>query len=315
MAQVETVLGPIDGSELGFTLSHEHVFTCQSADNVWYPWMYDFDASRRVMLERLTAARAVGVQTLIDLTTPDLGRDVALMREMSELSGMQVVCATGMWRVAPMSFTNREPDEIAEIFVREIEVGIGDTDIRAGAIKVANDMEGVTEAYDTTIRGAARACKRTGTPISTHHWALLEVGRRQVEIFQEEGVPMDRVAIGHSADTTDVDYLEDLLKAGVYLSMDRYPGRPGRASWEERNASVKELIRRGYADKIMLGHDGTTPLLRVGQTEVPHDPTGPNGWTFLSTTAIPALLGDGLPQDTIDLMMIEVPRRFLTGEA
>ena len=315
MAQVETVLGPIDGSELGFTLSHEHVFTCQSADNVWYPWMYDFDASRRVMLERLTAARAVGVQTLIDLTTPDLGRDVALMREMSELSGMQVVCATGMWRVAPMSFTNREPDEIAEIFVREIEVGIGDTDIRAGAIKVANDMEGVTEAYDTTIRGAARACKRTGTPISTHHWALLEVGRRQVEIFQEEGVPMDRVAIGHSADTTDVDYLEDLLKAGVYLSMDRYPGRPGRASWEERNASVKELIRRGYADKIMLGHDGTTPLLRVGQTEVPHDPTGPNGWTFLSPTAIPALLGDGLPQDTIALMMIEVPRRFLTGEA
>ena len=315
MAQVETVLGPIDDSELGFTLSHEHVFTCNSADNHWYPWLYDFDASRRVILERLAAARAAGVQTLIDLTTPDLGRDVALMREMSEQSGMQVVCATGMWRIAPMSFTNREPDEIADIFVHEIEVGIGDSGIKAGAIKVANDMEGVTEAYDSTIRGAARACKRTGTPISTHHWALLEVGRRQVEIFQEEGVPMDRVAIGHSADTTDVDYLEDLLKAGVYLSMDRYPGRPGRANWEERNASVKELIRRGWADKIMLGHDGTTPLLRVGETEIEHDPTGPNGWTFLSTTALPALLQDGLPQETIDLMMIEVPRRFLSGEA
>ena len=315
MAQVETVLGPIDDSELGFTLSHEHVFTCNSADNHWYPWLYDFDASRRVILERLAAARAAGVQPLIALPTPDLGRDVAFMREMSEQSGMQVVCATGMWRIAPMSFTNREPVEIADIFVHEIEVGIGNTGIKAGAIKVANDMEGVTEAYDSTIRGAARACKRTGTPISTHHWALLEVGRRQVEIFQEEGVPMDRVAIGHSADTTDVDYLEDLLKAGVYLSMDRYPGRPGRANWEERNASVKELIRRGYADKIMLGHDGTTPLLRVGETEIEHDPTGPNGWTFLSTTALPALLQDGLPQETIDLMMIEVPRRFLSGEA
>ena len=187
MAQVETALGPIDGSELGFTLSHEHVFTCNSADNHWYPWLYDFDASRRVILERLAAARAVGVQTLIDLTTPDLGRDSELVREMSEQSGMHVICATGMWRIAPMSFTNRDPDEIADIFVREIEVGIGDTGIKAGAIKVANDMEGVTEAYDSTIRGAARACKRTGTPISTHHWALLEVGRRQVEIFQEEG--------------------------------------------------------------------------------------------------------------------------------
>ncbi len=314
MAQVETALGPIDGSELGFTLSHEHVFTCNSADNHWYPWLYDFDASRRVILERLAAARAVGVQTLIDLTTPDLGRDSELVREMSEQSGMHVICATGMWRIAPMSFTNRDPDEIADIFVREIEVGIGDTGIKAGAIKVANDMEGVTEAYDSTIRGAARACKRTGTPISTHHWALLEVGRRQVEIFQEEDAPMDRIAIGHSADTADVEYLEDLLKAGVYLSMDRYPGRPGRASWQERNASVKTLIERGWADKIMLGHDGTTPLLRVGQTEVPDDPTGPNGYAFLSTTAIPAMLEDGIPQETIDLMTIEVPRRFLTGE-
>ena len=90
MAQVETARGPIDDSELGFTLSHEHVFTANSGDNHWYPWLYDFDASRRVILERLAAARAVGVQTLIDLTTPDLGRDAALVREMSEQSGMHV---------------------------------------------------------------------------------------------------------------------------------------------------------------------------------------------------------------------------------
>ena len=50
---------------------------------------------------------------------------------------------------------------------------------------------------------------------------------------------------------------------------------------------MKTLIERGWADKLMLGHDGLTPLLRVGETEVPHDPTGPNGYTFLSTTAIP----------------------------
>ena len=313
MAQVETALGPIEDGELGFTLSHEHVFTATSGDNHIYPWLYDFDASRRVILERLAEARAAGVQTLIDLTTPDLGRDVELVRELSEQSGMHVVCATGIWRSVPLSFTRRDPDEIADIFVREIEVGIGDSGIKAGAIKVANDVDGVSEDYDSTIRGAARACKRTGTPISTHHWALTEVGRRQVEIFQEEGAPMDRIAIGHSADTTDVAYLEDLLNAGVYLSMDRYPGRPGRASWEERNKSVETLIERGWAEKLMLGHDNATRLLRVGETELPPDPTGPEGYTFLSTTAIPALLADGVPQETIDLMTIEVPRRFLSG--
>ena len=313
MAEVETALGPIEDGELGFTLSHEHVFTATSGDNHIYPWLYDFDASRRVILERLAAARAAGVQTLIDLTTPDLGRDVELVRELSQQSGMQVVCATGIWRSVPLSFTRRDPDEIAEIFVREIEVGIGDSGIKAGAIKVANDEEGVSEDYDSTIRGAARACKRTGTPISTHHWALTEVGRRQVEIFQEEDAPMDRIAIGHSADTTDVAYLEDLLNAGVYLSMDRYPGRPGRASWEERNKSVETLIERGWAEKLMLGHDNATHLLRVGETELPPYPTGPQGYTFLSESAIPAMLADGVPQETIDLMTVEVPRRFLSG--
>src|SRR3989304_7080563 len=71
--------------------------------------------------------------------------------------------------------------------------------------------------------GAAGASRRTGCPISTHQWAPEEVGRRQVEVFQEEGAPLDRICIGHSADTTDVDYLESLLQAGVYLSLDPYP--------------------------------------------------------------------------------------------
>ncbi len=315
MAQVETVLGPIEDSRLGFTLSHEHVFTATSAENYHYPWLFNWEATRRVCLERLAEAREAGVDPRIDLTTPDLGRDVEFVREMAEQSGMQVVVATGMWRDVPLSFTRRDPDEIAEIFVREIEVGIGNTEIKAGAIKVANDMEGVTAEYDSTIRGAARACKRTGVPISTHHWALTEVGRRQVEIFQEEDAPMDRIAIGHSADTTDVAYLEDLLNAGVYLSMDRYPGRPGRASWEERNKTVETLIERGWAEKLMLGHDGTTRPVPAGQEEPDPDPTGPNGYTFPSKTAIPALLADGVPQETIDLMTREVPRRFLSGES
>ena len=314
MAQVETVLGPIEDSELGCTLSHEHVINSQNSDNHFYPWLFNWEATRRVALERLRAARAVGVDTMIDLSTPDLGRDVAFVRELSEASGMHVVAATGMWCDTPRSFQNRDPDAIADIFVREIEVGIEDTGIKAGAIKVANDAEGVTAEYDSTIRGAARACIRTGCPISTHHWAPNEVGRRQVEIFQEEGVPMDRVCIGHSADTTVIEYLEDLLEAGVYLSLDRYPGRRGRPTWRHRNATVLTLVERGWGHRLMLGHDGLTRMVPAGEEDLPHEDDGPNGWTFLSTTAIPALLEAGLPQETVDLITREVPRRFLTGE-
>ena len=124
---------------------------------------------------------------------------------------------------------------------------------------------------------------------------------------------MHLVCIGHSADTTDADYLEDLLQTGVYMSMDRYPGGPGRVGWEDRNATVKELIDRGWAERLMLGHDYGPRPIRAG-AEAPSS-TNPTRYLFVSTVAIPALLDAGVEQATVDMMMREVPRRFLTGES
>lgn len=309
-ATVRTVLGPIDASRLGVTLSHEHVLV-SFGDHLHYPWLFDWPRTKARVIEELREAKAGGVDTLIDLTTPDLGRDVAFAREVAEASGMNVVVATGLWRDIPRSFWNRDPDEIAEIFVHEIEVGIGDTDVRAGVIKVANDAEGVTPEGERVLRAAARASKRTGCPISTHQWAPERVGARQVEILREEGAPMDRVCIGHSADTTDVAYLESLLQAGVYLSMDRYPGAPGRPDWRQRNATVKALIDRGWGDHLMLGHDYAPPPVRAGSLELPRD--HPTRYLFLHRVAIPALIDEGVDPDVVELMVREVPRRFLTG--
>lgn len=311
MPTVETVLGPIEASRLGNVLSHEHVLVGMGEDNHHYPWLFDWDQTRANAIRELTEAKQGGIDTVIDLTTPDLGRDVEFVREVSRASGMNVIAATGIWRDVPRSFWTRDIEDIAAIFVREIEVGIGDSGIKAGCIKVANDMGGVTPEGERILRGAARACKRTGCPISTHHWAPEEVGRRQVEVFQEEGVPMDRVAIGHSADTTDVDYLENLLRTGVYLSMDRYPGAAGRPNWEQRNATVKALIDRGWAERLMLGHDyAPMPVLR--DREAPAA-SGPTRYLFVSTVAVPALIAQGVAEATIDLMLREVPRRFLCG--
>ena len=309
MTQIETVLGPIDSSQLGFTLSHEHVAMTPSVITHHYPWLVDKDAVLQRAKAELTEAKQGGVDSLIELSTPDLNRDVDAMRQASEVSGVNIVCATGIWRDVPRWMWTKEPDEVADIFVREIEVGIADTGIKAGVIKVANDAEGVTPHGELILRAAARACKRTGTPISTHHWAPLQVGRRQTEIFLEEGTPMDRVCIGHTADTVDADYIEDLLQTGVYISMDRYPGPEDgleRPNWVARNATVKELIRRGWSHRLMLGHDSSP------RQDWPRE--HPTRYLFLSTTAIPALLADGVPQATIDEMMRTVPREFLSGE-
>lgn len=315
MPQIQTVLGPIDASQLGVTLSHEHVLVAMGEDNHHYPWLFDWRVTRENAIRELREAKDGGIDSIIDLTTPDLGRDVEFVREVARASGMQVVVATGIWRDIPRSFWMRDPDRIADIFVREIEVGIGDTGIKAGAIKVANDMGGVTPEGERVLRGAARACIRTGCPISTHQWAPEEVGRRQAAIFEEEGVPMHRVCIGHSADTTDVDYLEELLRTGVYLSMDRYPGGGERPDWRQRNATVKALIDRGWAHKLMLGHDHAPAPQSVAVIQSgAKRPVEPTRYLFVTSTALPALRADGVPEETINLMMRDVPRRFLSGE-
>jgi phosphotriesterase-related protein len=312
MASVETVLGPVDASQLGVTLSHEHVLISMGEDARHYPWMFDRERTRANAIRELREAKAGGIDTIIELTTPDLGRDVEFYRDVARAAGISVVAATGIWRDIPRSFWGRGPDAIADIFVREIEAGIGDSGIKAGVIKVANDAEGVTAEGELVLRGAARALKRTGCPISTHHWAPAEVGRRQVEIFRDEGAPMDRICIGHSADTTDMGYLELLLQSGVFLSMDRYPGGEGRLEWRQRNATVKALVNRGWAHRLMLGHDHAPSPVLTGALESGTLPERTR-YLFVSKVAVPALREDGVSEESIDLMMREAPRRFLAG--
>lgn len=313
MPPVETALGPVPPSAIGFTLSHEHVVISDGRDLQSYPWMFDRPATVERSRRLLCLAKQGGVDTIIDLTTPDLGRDAGLVIEAAGGSGVNVVLATGIWRDIPRSFYARDPDAIAEIFTREIAVGIDDAGAKAGVIKVAHDREGVTPAGELILRGAARAAMQNGCPISTHHYAPGEVGARQVEILRDEGVDMELVAIGHSADTTDVDYLESLLRSGVFLSMDRYPGGGDSPSWEERNATVRALVERGWAGKLMLGHDFAPPPVPAGGQD-PLDDYPLEPYLFVSMAAVPALIADGVAESDIELMTRVAPRRFLAHE-
>jgi len=312
MAQVQTATGPVDAGQLGFTLAHEHLLVGSAGVFQGYPFLFDMKATRAQLIKELREARTGGVETIIDLTTLDLGRDVELAAEASRESGVHVVVCTGLWLDVPRAFWGRDPDFLARMFIHEIEEGIGGTGIKAAVIKVANDIGGVTEQGELVLRGASRACNATGVPISTHQWATEEVGLRQVEIFQDEGVDMSRVCVGHSADTTDVEYLVRLLEKGVFLSMDRYPGGEGRPDWRQRNETVKALIDRGYADRLMLGHDYAPAPILAGQE--PPTPDEPTRYLFLTRTAIPALRELGVTEDVIRTMTVEVPRRFLCGE-
>ena len=315
MATVNSVLGPLDTADLGFTLTHEHLFTASAGIQQTFPELFgDFDRLTEQVEWSLNEAKDGGVKTIVDLSTMDLGRDIRFIKQMSERTGVQIIAATGIWRDIPRALWFRSPDEIAALFVREIEVGIEGTGIRAGIIKVANDMGGVTKEGEIVLRAAARAAKQTGVRISTHTYAPERVGEQQVAIFEDEGFDLNRVYIGHSNDSTDLEYLLGLVKRGVWLGLDRTRRSvPIGPDAEGRTQTLAALIKAGIGDRLMVSHDWG--VLGVSRTSDPLTSRGynPDGWLFTKRQVFPRLLELGISQTQIDALNNDNPRRFLGG--
>jgi phosphotriesterase-related protein len=316
MTAVNTVLGTVDSADLGFTLSHEHITLGAAGTAATYPGFQDMAAIAEGATAALTEAYQGGVRTIIDVTTLDLGRDVAMMQEVSRRTGVHVIGCTGNHLAIPRIFWGAPVDKVAALFIKEIEEGIEDSGVKAGIIKVASDRGGITPPQEVVLRAAARAHLQTGAPISTHTWSPDRVGEQQIRILDEEGVDLNRVYIGHSNDDTDVDYLIGMLRQGVWIGLDRYPGgRNNTPNWEQRTEVVKKLIDAGYVDRIMLSHDYMVPKNQpTSEGQEDRRRANPEGYTFISRNVLPRLKEIGATDDDINKIMVDNPRRFFEDD-
>ncbi len=316
MTTVSTVLGPVDTSELGFTLCHEHIAVGAAGMRHTYPEFFDREGTIEDAVAALKQAYDEGVRSYIDPTTFDIGRDIEMMQEVSRRSGVHIIPATGSHQAIPRVFRSASPDAIAPLYIREVEEGIDGTGVKAAIIKSASDRGGITEQEEVVLRAVARASKHTGAPVYTHTWSPDRVGEQQIRVLEEEGVDLERVYIGHSNDTHDVDYILGLLRKGVWVGLDRFPGGryPGVPLWQERTEIVKRLIDEGWAHRIMLGHDHSvprgqpTPEMREQRANYQ-----PEGYSFISRRVLPYLRELGASEENIQTIMVENPRRFLEG--
>ena len=302
---------------MGFTLGHEHSISSTADGPSTFPELIDRQATIERAVRDLTQAREEGVVTVMDPTTHDQGRDVAALEEVSNRSGISIIICTGTWLDVPRYFWALDPDFIADLYTREIEVGIEGTGVRAGFIKVASDVGGVTEPEENVLRAAARTTKRTDAPILTHTSAADRIGDRQVEVLEDEGVDMDRVSIGHSSDTTDLGYLTGILEHGAWLGMDRNPhGVPDTATPKERIWTVKALLDAGWGHRIMLGHDwdsNVTP--HSAESRAQREAGNPDADLYITRKFPPALRELGASDEDVHRLTVDNPRRFFEGNA
>ncbi len=260
---VETVTGPIDADELGTTLIHEHLRTSSESIRTQFPHLYDLEAEETAAIKQVEGAMSHGVKTIVDPACMDLGRDVGLAQRVAAATGAQIVICTGAYGVhytfLPQHFANQEPQALADAFVHDITEGIQGTDIKAAFLKCAVDEPGITEHVEKILRAIAIASKQTGTPIMAHSHPGTRRGLEIMDLFDSEGIDPKLVHVAHTGDTEDLDYIEELLARGPSIGMDRY-GLDIILPTAQRNATVIELCKRGYADRMMLSHDACATI-------------------------------------------------------
>jgi len=142
-------------------------------------------------------------------------------------------------------------------------------------------------------------------------------GPRQVEIFEQEGVDLERVQIAHCGDTDDVDYIERLIEKGVYVGLDRY-GLEMLLPIDKRNATAAELLRRGHAERLMISQDfcATIDWFPPQAAEVFASRGAIRNWsmTLVFDEVIPALREQGAIDDQVfHTIFVENPKPWLSA--
>ncbi|MBC7724239.1 MAG: phosphotriesterase [Burkholderiaceae bacterium] len=321
MTNIETVRGPIPVEDIGITLPHEHIFTKNQELELSYPHPeWDEEATTQNAIDELNALSAKGINTIVDLTVPGLGRFIPRIQKVAAAVDINIVVATGFYtfKDLPTFFQTTGPgrmverdEPLEEYFIRDITVGIGDTGVKAAMIKVATDEFGITTDVERVMRSAAIAHLETGATITTHTHVAHYTGRDQQTFFRANGVALENVVIGHCGDSTDIAYLRELMDNGSTLGLDRF-GMEQVLHDDLRVETLLELIDLGYAGQLTLSHDAgffsinTPPSWRTRNA--------PN-WNHanISDRILPKIRERGVSDETIHQIMVTNPARILAG--
>lgn len=321
MSMVQLVNGQIDSSKLGRTLMHEHFcFGYVGFEGDRTLGGFKEDEYTEICKKMVADARAYGVETIVDATTNECGRNVRFIKKMADLTGINVVCSTGYYFQAESSFKYWEfrqgfgdvDKEIYDMLCYELTKGIEGTDVKAGAIKLASSLNEITPMEERFFKAAAKAQKETGCIIITHTQTGT-MGPEQADLLTSEGADPGKIAIGHMCGNLDPDYHEKVLKYGVFDNLDRFglEGPLFKTPYDsERMDLIVELVKRGWGDKLLLGHDSVNVFL--GRDFKLTDIVPDANIRTIGCKILPGLKERGLSDVQIEKLMTDNPRAIFS---
>lgn len=299
---IRTVTGDINDNEIGCTLSHEHLyFDLRKVRNDNDSYIVEYGDIK----EELNEISKLGINTIVEVTTIDMQRNVEKLKKISLKSGINIIASTGFYLHEYHSESMKEMsiDEIANIFIKEITEGIEGTSIKAGVIgEIATSLNNIYESEQKVFEAASIAANKCGCAITTHCQSGT-MALEQIEIFSKYNVDLSKVILGHMDLNLDRNYLTTILQTGVNIGFDTY-GKTSYNSDEDRTKMLLELIELGFENQIVISQDISrrSYLKNFGGV----------GYDHISKTLNSLLNKNIITQDILNKLLIENPKRIFS---
>ena len=335
---VMTVRGPLPAAEMGVTLPHEHILNdCRC----W--WNPPKEADRQhlatspvhpgiigelrmdpfvnldncslndepLAVAELMAFAHAGGRTVVDPTCRGIGRDPAALVRISEATGLNIVMGAGYYLQTshPPSLRAMGVDDVADEIVAEAHDGVGDSGVRIGLIGEIGVSGDFTPEEEKSLRGAARAQRRTELPLMVHLPGWYRHAHRVLDIVGEEGGDIAHTILCHmNPSFADMDYQTSLAARGAFLEYDMV----GMDYWyadqgvqcpsdEECARAIKQLIDAGFLDRILLSQDVFLKMMLTRH--------GGFGYAYVVRHFAPRLERNGATAAEVRTMLVDNPRR------
>lgn len=301
VGSVMTVNGLIPASEMGITLTHEHIL-------VDFIGAAHFDTSRYTkseVIEKalpfLTQIKEQGVKTFVECTPEFLGRDPIILKQLSQETGLHILTNTGFYgannnKFIPVDMLSKSPKELSQIWIDEFKDGIHNTGVKPGFIKIGVDGDSLSEFHTKLIKAAALTHLETGLVIASHTGPYIPAFQ-QIEILKKNNVSPQAFIWVHANSEKNLSTLSEAAEKGAWISLDYL----SENNVDHITEIIQHLKKSGHLSKILLSHDAGW-----------FDPAKPKGGDFrgfnvLMDKLIPALINDDFSKEEIDLLLIKNP--------
>ncbi len=308
---IMTVTGPKDVDQMGLTLEHEHIATdFTGAEKVTQP-QYPVELAATFLLPYIQKLKATGVNTLIECTPEYIGRDVLLLRELSEKSSINIITNTGYYAAAdkkylPKHVYSESAEQLATRWVEEWENGIKGTGIKPGFIKLGVGKDTLDSVEQKIVKAGALAHLQTGLKIAIHTGSTI-AANDEIDILEKKGVSARALIIVHAQHATSDEQIK-LIKRGCWISLDGINQKP--ETIEKYTDFLITLKNAELLENVLISHDDGWSVIQKDDGAIGFELFG-NGnekpYTTIFEILIPELRALGFNQEDIDQLLIKNP--------